>query len=161
MKNTIVVMAISGLCLAGLSSARAHCEIPCGIYDDQARLNMILEHAGTIEKSMTQIEALSEDAAKNSNQLVRWVTNKEEHANAVQEIVTQYFMTQRIKVPKDGDEAALKKYNAELSMLHKMLVSSMKAKQTTDAAHAESLRTLVHDFSHSYLGVHTGHADHK
>jgi hypothetical protein len=27
-----------------ISSAAAHCEIPCGIYDDEMRVNMIAEH---------------------------------------------------------------------------------------------------------------------
>ncbi len=155
MKNTMLTLAISGLCMAGALSAHAHCEIPCGIYDDQARLHMILEHATTIEKSMTKITALSADASKNSNQLSRWVSNKEAHADEVQELVTQYFMTQRIKVPKKGDKAANAKYNAELGMLHQMLVHAMKAKQTTDATHAEALRTLVQSFSQSYLGEPT------
>ena len=155
MKKIMLVMAISGLWLAGLSNVNAHCEIPCGIYDDQARLNMILEHVTTIEKSMAQIDALSADAGKNSNQLIRWVTNKETHAEALQEIVTQYFMTQRIKAPAADDETALKKYNAELGMLHQMLVHAMKAKQTTDITQVEALRSLLHDFGHSYLGVHT------
>ncbi|MDY6953871.1 MAG: superoxide dismutase [Ni], partial [Thermodesulfobacteriota bacterium] len=38
-----------------VSYASAHCEIPCGIYDDQMRIDMIAEHITTIEKSMKQI----------------------------------------------------------------------------------------------------------
>ena len=34
--------------------------------------------------------------------------NKEEHANQLQHIVTQYFMTQRIKPVDQKDEAAVK-----------------------------------------------------
>jgi hypothetical protein len=33
-----------------------------------------------------------------------------------------------------------------------MLVYSMKAKQTTDLANVEKLKTLIHDFAHGYLG---------
>lgn len=42
-------------------SAFAHCEIPCGIYGDQARVDLIREHVTTIEKSMDMIEKLSKE----------------------------------------------------------------------------------------------------
>jgi nickel superoxide dismutase len=60
-----------------ISNVNAHCGIPCGIYDDQLRTQLIAEHATTIEKSMKQIMALSKANPTNTNQLVRWVTNKE------------------------------------------------------------------------------------
>ena len=124
------------------SKAYAHCEIPCGIYDDEARINMIFEHAGTIEKSMKQITDLV--GGKNSNQLVRWVTNKEKHAELLQDIVTQYFMTQRIKL--DGAD-----YDKKITALHKMLVYSMKCKQTTDLANVEKLRAAAEEFKMLYF----------
>ena len=85
--------------LAGLlaSIAYSHCQIPCGIYDDQARFDMIAEHITTIEKSMNEIRKLSEQDKPNMNQIVRWVQNKEEHADELGHIVTYYFMTQRVK----------------------------------------------------------------
>ena len=156
MKTTTLTMMAAGMLLAGAADLRAHCEIPCGIYDDNARLSAIAEHATTIEKSMKQITALSSAADKNANQLARWVTNKETHATEIQHIATQYFMTQRIKVPAKGDAKAKAKYDAELSMLHQMLVHAMKAKQTTDTAHVEALRKLVQDFGQSYMDVHAG-----
>jgi len=77
--------------------ASAHCEIPYGIYDDEMRIKMIKEHIVTIEKSMNQIMKIEKEKKHNSNQLVRWIMNKERHTDEIQEIVTQYFMTQRIK----------------------------------------------------------------
>ena len=74
----------------------SHCEIPCGIYNDEARFTLLAEHITTIEKSMTQISTLSSDAEKNYNQIVRWINNKEEHSSKIVDIVTQYFLTQRI-----------------------------------------------------------------
>jgi len=41
--------------------ASAHCEIPCGIYDDEMRINMINEHIATIEKSMNQIMKIEKE----------------------------------------------------------------------------------------------------
>ena len=74
-----------------------------------------------------------------------------EHATKVQQIVTQYFMTQRIKPPADGDGAAQKKYTIELGCLHRMLISAMKCKQTLDAANVASLRKELDAFAASYF----------
>ena len=42
----------------------AHCEIPCGIYDDQTRVQLIHEHIGTIEKAMTKQPLATKDDIK-------------------------------------------------------------------------------------------------
>lgn len=139
-----VMMVISALILTA-ATAFAHCEIPCGIYDDEARINMIGENITTIEKSMKEIIRLQKESPINYNQLVRWVMNKEEHANRLQEIVSQYFLTQRIKV---GTE----RYGEKLSLLHQMLVYAMKSKQTTDLAHVKTLRSLLKEFHDLYFG---------
>jgi nickel superoxide dismutase len=123
----------------------AHCEIPCGIYDDKARITLMNEHITTIEKSMRQISERSGQTPIEYNQLVRWISNKENHANELQHIVTQYFMTQRIKFDA-------KDYEKKLTVLHKILVHAMKAKQTTDLEHISTLRSLVSDFETLYFG---------
>ena len=129
------------------SIASAHCEVPCGIYGDAMRIEMLREHVTTIEKAMDQIRALSTEGEPNYNQLVRWVTNKEEHAEQFQEIVSQYFLHQRIK-PAGTDDT---NYVQQLTLLHRMLVGAMKAKQTTDAAHPAQLSELIDAFSESYF----------
>ena len=132
--------------------ASAHCEIPCGIYGDDTRITILKEHITTVEKSMKQIVELSAAGDKNYNQIVRWVDNKEAHCNEIQEIVTQYFMTQRVKpLPPDADAAARGKYVKQLTILHHILVFTMKSKQTTDTANTAKLRELVHDFEHVYF----------
>lgn len=125
-------------------TATAHCEIPCGIYDDAARIKLIAEHITTIEKSMKQISAIEKRKPLNYNQLVRWISNKEKHADEIQSIVSQYFMTQRIK-PDSKD------YAGKLKLLHQMLIYAMKCKQTTDMGNAEKLRMLLADFQKAYL----------
>lgn len=125
-------------------NAYAHCEIPCGIYDDEMRIEMIREHILTIEKSMKQIAVLEKGISHHSNQLVRWVMNKENHADELQDIVAQYFMTQRI-TPDAKD------YEKKIGLLHQMLIYSMKCKQTTDLSNVETLRKLVDEFSDLYF----------
>ena len=152
MKKLIVVFTLTLISITfSITSAGAHCQIPCGIYDDQLRAQLIAEHATTIEKSMKQIMELSKasPSPSNYNQLVRWISNKEEHATKVQDIVTEYFMTQRIKPGQDN-------YAKKVIVLHKMLLSAMKCKQTTDIAHVNSLRAHLKEFEKLYFGQSHG-----
>jgi len=132
--------------------ARAHCQIPCGIYGDEARFEHMGEILDTIEKSMKQIEELSAKPTENMNQIVRWVNNKEEHAEEISEILRSYFLQQRIKVPAEGDEAARVTYLRFLELTHKMLVQAMKCKQTTDGANVTAFRSLLEEFHKAYGG---------
>lgn len=104
-------------------------------------MTLIQEHIVTIEKSMNKINELKDGS--NPNQLVRWINNKDDHANQLQEIVTQYFMTQRIKLGVDH-------YNEKLGALHELLVYSMKCKQTTDLANVEELKKSAAKFHDLY-----------
>jgi nickel superoxide dismutase len=134
-----------------LVSLFAHCQIPCGIYTDNMRIEMIQEHLLTIEKSMNQIVELSKEGDKNYNQLVRWINNKDEHANYIQEIVDKYFLTQRVKPVDPSDQKNFNDYTQKLVILHQMLVFAMKTKQTTDLQNVEKLRELVNDFVKLYF----------
>lgn len=148
------IIAVSVLAVVAIiaSIAYSHCQIPCGIYDDEGRFGAISEHITTIEKSMKEIEKLSAEAKPNMNQIVRWVNNKELHADELSEIVTYYFMAQRVKLPKEGNTKAQNEYVKKLTLLHKMLVYSMKAKQTTDLANIEQLKSLLNEFHKVYHG---------
>jgi len=134
------------------SIAYSHCQIPCGIYNDQMRFDTIAEHITTIEKSMKLITELSGQDKPNMNQIVRWVQNKEEHADEISHIVSYYFMAQRVKLPEEGDSKAQNQYVKKLTLLHRMLVYSMKAKQTTDLANVEQLKSSLTEFHKIYFG---------
>ena len=137
-----------------IQKSEAHCEIPCGIYADSVRITLIKEHITTIEKSMNQINEIAKSSSPNHNQLVRWVTNKEEHAKKIQDIVSQYFLHQRIKLVEDTSGEAYEKYQKHLELLHQMLVHAMKCKQTTDLGFTEKLKTTVADFEKAYFHTH-------
>lgn len=141
--------------------AYSHCQIPCGIYGDEARLAAISENITTIEKSMKQITELSSAERPNMNQIVRWVQNKEKHADDTSEIITYYFMAQRIKPASKSETAAYGEYIKKLSLLHEMLISCMKAKQTTDLSHVEKLRSSLSEFHDAYFGKGEGEHGHK
>ena len=148
---TVIVFALFISLTA--SNAFAHCQVPCGIYDDEARFALLEEHVTTIEKAMKKIEELSAAQSPDYNQIVRWVGNKEHHADEISEIVTYYFMAQRVKPADKKSEEAYSNYLGELTSLHEMVVYSMKAKQTTDLKNVDRLRALIRQFKASYLGT--------
>ena len=152
MRAKYALLLIAVCLFAWTALVQAHCEIPCGIYDDDMRFAMLEEHIATIEKSMTQIAELAggEQDALNGNQLARWVGNKEHHADQIQEIVAQYFMTQKVKTPSEEDKEAFAAYTGQLVLMHKMLRAAMRCKQTVELANVEELRQLTHDFKHAY-----------
>ena len=132
------------------SMVYSHCQIPCGIYNDPARFDMIAENITTIEKSMNQILQLSKEDKPNMNQIVRWIQNKENHTDQLSHIVTYYFMAQRLKPVHQSQSNDYEKYIKKLTLLHEMLIYSMKARQTTDLANVEKLRTLLVQFKAEY-----------
>jgi len=129
----------------------SHCQVPCGIYDDHLRVKQISEHITTIEKAMNMIKKLSGEENKNFNQIVRWITNKEEHAEAISSIISYYFLAQRIKPVVNMDKKQRVKYLNSLTSLHNMMFFTMKSKQTTDLNHIKKLRTFLEEFKKYYF----------
>lgn len=156
----LTALAIAALLLGVSAPLWAHCQIPCGIYGDATRFELLEEHIKTVEKSMKEITELSSAAQPNYSQIVRWVGNKEAHAKELTEIVTFYFMAQRVKPADPKDHAAQSKYVHQVTLLHQMVVHAMKAKQTTDLAHCAKLRELLGQFKASYLGRAGSEAKH-
>jgi nickel superoxide dismutase len=142
--RSVILTSLFLLCTGICSTAFAHCQMPCGIYGDEMRVKMIEEDAMTIEKAMKSITDLGKQSPVNYNQLVRWVTTKEEHAAKIQETVSQYFMAQRIAFNAAN-------YNDKLAKLHQILVYAMKCKQTTDLENVGKLREALHAFSALYF----------
>ncbi len=134
-----------------INQAYSHCQIPCGIYGDHTRFDMLVEHIQTIEKGMNQINELSKNSSANINQLVRWINNKDKHADEFTEIVTYYFLAQRIKITDSQKTEEFAGYQKKLTLLHQMMVFSMKCKQTTDLKNVEELKSLVSQFEDIYF----------
>jgi len=156
MKNRLsIIIVIIFTMLIGNNNTFAHCEIPCGIYTDSLRISMINEHIDTIEKSMKKIVELSNEANPNYNQIVRWVMNKEEHAEKIQEIVSQYFLHQRVKITSSSDKEHYGKYIKLLTTLHEISVYSMKCKQSTNLSNIEKLKKSVSAFEETYFHSHS------
>jgi nickel superoxide dismutase len=134
-------------------STYAHCQIPCGIYDDHTRFILMREHITTIEKSMKMIEELSRSDNQNLNQIVRWINNKDEHADAFSHIVSYYFLAQRIKMVDETEKTGFMEYQKKVTLLHQMLIFAMKCKQTIDPENVEQLKLLVDRFEEIYFSA--------
>ena len=155
MQNRNIIAIAIIIAAFGLNNIHAHCQVPCGIYDDAVRIIQLREHVTTIEKSMNKIEQLTSDesSSQNMNQLIRWINTKEEHATFIQSIIADYFLAQRIK-PKKKDEAGRQQYVDQTLLLQQIIVAAMKSKQTVDKSDPRSVSTLLNQFVDLYFDEH-------
>ena len=140
---------ITGMVLVStIPSAQAHCQMPCGIYDDPARIAELKEDAQTIRKAVTSMQAMVQDDDTDPllgfNQGARWVVTKDQHAQNIQDVVSYYFLTQRVKaVPADQSMPGHEHYVQQLMGFHRILVAAMKCKQTVDIANVDELDKAI------------------
>lgn len=159
--KTLIVVGVVFAGLAVSSVVYSHCQIPCGIYDDDLRFDMMAEHIHTIDKSMKQIIKMSAAEKPDANQLTRWITNKDDHAEKLSEIITYYFLAQRVKPVDQSEAAEYKKYVGDVTTLHRMLVLAMKTKQSTDTELIAKLNTELAAYRKSYFSQRSESYAHK
>ena len=122
--------------------AKAHCDVPCGIYDPidaqlaAATVLRVLDLIADIAKHDTL--SIADQA-----QLARLVANKEEHAekakHQVRIIWGDYFKADQIaKFPKVHE------------LVHDIMMTGSKCKQTVDRANGEALMDKVNEFAHMF-----------
>lgn len=115
----------------------SHCQVPCGIYDDHARVKSMLEDAATARKAITELASLSgKKDPQSNNQIVRWVMNKEKHAQNIISTISDYFLTQRVK-------SSQKDYSERLKKHHAVIVGAMNVKQNADAKYVNALEASI------------------
>ncbi|HIK61244.1 MAG TPA: hypothetical protein EYF98_11225, partial [Planctomycetes bacterium] len=145
-----------------LTGPPLHCQVPCGIYGDKMRIDMLMEDCATIEKAMTTLQAMDAEKSPSKNQMVRWVMTKEQHAQNIQDTVAAYWLAQRVKAPKGSNNPEVDKlggsltnfpYHLQLKYMHRITVAAMKCKQTTDKSHVEALRKTALEFSATYFSA--------
>jgi nickel superoxide dismutase len=145
-----LLLALIAISTGGVTQALAHCQVPCGIYDDPARIAEMLEDTTTIEKAMKQMADLSGKTDPQSmNQLTRWIMTKEDHASKIITTVSEYFLTQKVK-PVEKGAAGYEEYLEKLADHHAVLRAAMKAKQSADPTHAQALHDAIHELAKYY-----------
>ncbi len=132
------------------SAAQAHCQVPCGIYDDAARIARMKEDATTIDKAIHQIHQLAQqNNALALNQATRWINTKEEHASHIIEVVSTYFLTQKLKPVAKGAEG-YDAYLAKLADHHAVMVAAMKTKQSVESDKVSDLVKAIDQLAKHY-----------
>ena len=129
----------------------AHCQVPCGIYDDSGRIKAMKEDVKTITKAMAQVKANPARDAQTLNQSVRWINTKEDHASKIISTVSEYFLTQKMADVKKGDPK-YGDYLEALALHHQVMRLAMKAKQNTDEKIAQDLLHAVEHLE-AYYGL--------
>jgi nickel superoxide dismutase len=120
---------------APATTAKAHCDIPCGIYDPhEAELA-----AQTVAKMVSLIDAIEGTDTEARNKFTRCVRVKDEHAekvkHEVQVIWSDYFKPEHLTAYPDLHDK-----------VWKVLKLASKNKQSVDAAAAAQLEAAVKEF---------------
>mmetsp|Transcript_58046 Transcript_58046/g.138132 ORF Transcript_58046/g.138132 Transcript_58046/m.138132 type:complete len:178 (-) Transcript_58046:77-610(-) len=124
-----------------------HCQVPCGIFNDDGRIAAILEDAVTIRKAVSEMQSLHKAGKlQDIHQMIRWVNTKEEHASKIMTVVADYFLAQKVK-------PALMKHDEYLEVLalhHKVMIAAMKTKQSSEMEAVEDLDKAIAALRHVY-----------
>ena len=151
MKVTTKILLTLKLFVAALNVPHAvsgHCQVPCGIFDDHARVHLMLEDAVTIAKACKLMADLEEKTdAQSKQQFIRWTNEKEAHAQKIIKTTADYFLAQRVKTSMDD-------YNDRLLAHHAVMIAAMKAKQNADVMYAEALTKAIAATGVFYPGKH-------
>jgi nickel superoxide dismutase len=140
---TTSIIALSLASVVG-GAAHAHCQVPCGIYDDAARLKAMHEDVTTIEKAVRAVSELAgKTDATSVNQATRWILTKEEHASRIITTVSEYFLTQKLQPAESKDAKAWAVYLQALTEHHAVMRAAMKTKQTVSLDAVRELHDAV------------------
>lgn len=102
----------------------AHCQMPCGIYNDQMVYDRVTEYYLTMYKAVKALEHNPMKTVDDFNTLVRWVMTKERLSDEIAELLSSYFLQQKIK-PLDA--------NVQLvQSIHRLLCQVVVIKQNVD-----------------------------
>lgn len=120
--------------------AKAHCDIPCGIYDPHAALIGALTVIRMIDLMNELKNSHAPDSLEYQNSLTRYILVKEEHAEMVKHevrvIFGDYFKKDHVAQHPEIPE-----------LVHKIHQDASKARQTADRAQAMELLNKVNRFA--------------
>lgn len=120
--------------------ARAHCDIPCGIYDPITAQIAAVTVVRMLDL-MADLEGKGGDKGKDYvNTMSRYVTVKEEHAEKAKHEIRVIF-GDYIKAPH------VEQYPELPALTHKIMQLGSKVRQTTDRAAALELVEAINQFA--------------
>lgn len=148
--TALPLLAAVVLWAANPAGAQAHCQVPCGIYDDAARIARLHEDAATIAKAIKYInEVPAKHDAQALNQAIRWINTKETHASNIIEVVSVYFLTQKVKPVAPGADG-YQAYLEKLADHHAVMTAAMKTKQHADPKFVDALNAAIEKLAKHY-----------
>ena len=124
----------------GFEKARAHCDIPCGIYDPHHAQLAALTVIRMIDLMNDLKQAHGPETVDYINNMPRYVMVKEEHAELVKREVRVIF----------GDyikKEQVEQYPELPALVHKIMQFGSKARQTADRQAALDLLAAVNRFA--------------
>jgi nickel superoxide dismutase len=129
------------LCRTGYLAA--HCQMPCGIYHDEMVFNQVDQYIETMYKGITELNTIKFSNPKERNNFTRWVLLKETASDEMANLITQYFLQQKIK-PDEPDTAK------RLVSAHKMLFELTAIKQNVDLKMIETFADEWENFKQMF-----------
>lgn len=126
--------------------AKAHCDIPCGIYDPTpAQIDAL-----TVVRMMDLMAALAEGAEKERadfhNSMTRYIGVKESHAEKAKHEI-RVIMGDFIK------EAHLEKYPELPGLFHKIMQLGSKCRQTADREQGLAFVDAINQFAEIFWAL--------
>ena len=125
-----------------IEQAKAHCDVPCGIYDPiVAQINAL-----TVVRMMDLMAALEGEGTAYDNSMSRYIAVKEEHAEKAKHEVRVIF----------GDfikDAHIEQYPELPGLFHKILQLGSKVRQTADREAGVSFVEAVNKFAEIFWAV--------
>jgi len=126
----------------GIKQAKAHCDIPCGIYDPiVAQINAL-----TAVRMMDLMSALEGEGVAYDNSMSRYIAVKEEHAEKAKHEIRVIF----------GDfikDAHIEKYPELPGLVHKIMQLGSKARQSADREAGVAFVEAINKFAEIFWAV--------
>lgn len=128
------------------STAKAHCDVPCGIYDPiPAQIDAL-----TVVRMMDLMDALAEGDEKTRksfhNSMTRYIAVKEDHAEKAKHEIRVIW----------GDfikDAHVEKYPQLPGLVHKIMQLGSKCRQTADRDNGLAFVDAINEFAEIFWAI--------
>ena len=126
----------------GFQQAKAHCDVPCGIYDPiVAQINAL-----TVVRMMDLMAALEGQGVAVDNSMSRYIAVKEEHAEKAKHEIRVIY----------GDfikDAHVEKFPELPTLFHQIMQLGSKARQTADRENGVAFVEAINRFAEIFWAV--------
>lgn len=107
------------------SMVSAHCQMPCGIYHDEMVFDQVDQYVETMVKGISVLQDDKYQNVQDHNVSTRWIMLKEKASDEIADLITVYFLQQKIK-PDEKDTTK------RVLSAHKLLFYLVQIKQMVD-----------------------------